>query len=49
VKAQVEAEAQTQAEINNQGDIQSTDQPKIIIELPIPDPPDMRIENPYFN
>jgi len=48
-KAQVEAEAQTQAEINNQGDIQSTDQPKIIIELPIPDPPDMRIENPYFN
>jgi len=48
-KAQVEVEAQTQEKINNQGDTQNTNQSEIIIELPIPDPPDMRIVNPYFN
>lgn len=46
-KAQMESEAQTQGEINNQGNTQSTNQSEIIIELPIPDPPDIRIVNPY--
>ncbi|WP_346915490.1 hypothetical protein [Clostridium sp.] len=43
----MEAETQTQWEINNQGDTQSTNRTEIIIDLPIPDPPDMSIE-PLF-
>lgn len=39
----MEAEAQTQGEINNQGNTQSTNETEIIIDIPT------RIENHYFN
>ncbi len=48
-KAKAEAEAQTQGEINNQGDTQSTNETEIIIDLPIPYTPDMMIEKHYSN
>lgn len=44
----LKAETQTQGEINNQEDIQSTNESEIIIDIPTPYVP-TRIENQYFN
>ncbi len=44
----MEAEAQTQGEISNQGDTQSTNQSEIIIDIPTPYTPTI-IENLSFN